>query len=206
VTEPEPLEFLDNVPIDWSRIGRAVEFYRSLGYAYAEAPWVVPAEIVRETLPPGATPYQISVGDRAFGELVGSAEQSFLWLLRRMAIDPVTPIVGVSPCFRGDPRSAIHQKTFMKVELFVPNPDPQEGFSKLIADAAEFFHEEGASMKRVITQNGNDLYVGGIEVGSYGVRSVPGPYDAISTSLKWAYGTGLAEPRFSQALVEQNRK
>lgn len=48
---------------------------------------------------------------------------------------------------------------------------------------------------------GYDLLLSGIEVGSYGFREYK--------NNKWIYGTGLAEPRFSQAFekfVKENKK
>lgn len=193
MTEQGLLDFLDNETIDWSRIGRAVEFYKALGYQYIEVPWVAPSAIIRETLPPGGKPYKL-VGEPLLDiELVGSAEQSLLWMAKRGSLRGFTAqrFVGVSPCFRGDERSTVRQKTFMKVELWAPP------FTEVSADAWEFFKEEGAVVNRVTTPNGKDLYVAGLEVGSYGHRT--------SGEISWTYGTGLAEPRFSQALAEQDR-
>jgi hypothetical protein len=42
------------------------------------------------------------------------------------------------------------------------------------------------------TSEGIDLYLNGIEVGSYGIRK--------HNSYQWVYGTGLALPRFDKAL------
>ena len=44
----------------------------------------------------------------------------------------------------------------------------------------------------ISTDEGYDIVLNGIEVGSYGIRQ--------HENLRWIYGTGIAEPRFSTAL------
>lgn len=187
----DPFQFLGNETIDWQRIGRAVRFYRDRGYHYVEVPWVVPQRTTMLTAPPDSRIY--SVDDNA--DLVGSAEQSFLWLAERDELRH-RHLVGVTPCFRGDVRSPIHQNSFMKVELFCSQAtDPD--LRAMVYEARDFFRSEGVPVQCVDTsaltgtENSVDLQVAGIEIGSYGIRSKNG--------LTWAYGTGLAEPRFSVA-------
>ena len=79
----------------------------------------------------------------------------------------------------------------MKVELYWPKHYGRD-VGDVLRDAATFFGLEGAIPEIVETDEGWDINVGGIEVGSYGSRSI---HDHL-----WVYGTGLAEPRFSQAL------
>lgn len=195
---PEALDFLRNERIDWSRIGRAVAYYENLGYQYIEVPWIAPKDVVQDTLPKGARPFGISSPEGSLNaELVGSAEQSFLWMERCGVLQGPGRFVGVSPCFRGDLRSPIHQKTFLKVELYHSLRTVADSYwypaaLVLLSDAEYFFNDEGAETTRVDTNLGCDLFSRGIELGSYGIRHVRG--------TAWAYGTGLAEPRFSQAL------
>jgi len=199
--------------IDWSRIARAVEFYESLGYKKVEVPWLV-EPVYRELTYPHKNAFQTSKGD-----LVGSAEQSFLQLAFKDKIQVKTYMwgqrpnerldyagryVAVTPCFRdSQPVDALHQPYFMKVELFEPIWDGAECYTRdkkpaqLFHDAGQFFASEGALPQSEETDEGIDWTVGGIEVGSYGLRV----YD----DFGWLFGTGLAEPRFSQALKQQRR-
>lgn len=170
--------------INWRLLGKAVEFYKARGYLYTEVPYVVPEEIIRLTLPPQYDADMVP----GLGCLVGSAEQSLL------SMDlPDGSYLAVSPCFRPEPvLNELYQRHFMKVELFqlgvVMNP------MRMMIDAQEFMHGY-AKTEVVRTEQGKDLTVAGIEVGSYGFRSARG--------LSWACGTGLALPRFDVARQKQ---
>lgn len=163
--------------IDWQLLSRAISFYEGLGYTYVEVPWAVSRDIAQKTFP----------GDPVhcdFGALVGSAEQGFLTLPDR----PGAKLVSCSPCFRNEPvLNHLYQRWFMKVELY------REGSHLDAVVAAAFaFHDEIARDPILIdTPEGRDIMVNGIEVGSYGVRTVG--------DRTWTYGTGLALPRFTVA-------
>lgn len=193
----------ENLTIDWARIGRAIDFYKSLGYQYIEAPWIVEEQYRKITYP-----HQIAFATD-YGDLVGSAEQSFIALHfenRKRNRHTFTGRVGqtaarfvaCTPCFRDhQPNDRYHMPYFMKVELFeLETEKPGDMFH----DAGRFFASEGALPEMVKTEEGMDWFVGGIEVGSYGQRSVK-DHDGILQT--WNYATGLAEPRFSQALKQQ---
>tara|TARA_Y100000816_G_C26031176_1_gene539802 strand:+ start:370 stop:894 length:525 start_codon:yes stop_codon:yes gene_type:complete len=169
-------------------LGRAVDFYKSLGYIYVEVPWYVDPRFVQFTYT-GTHRFKTGLGD-----LVGSAEQSLLSMSSSSGVlTPGTKYVACSPCFRDNmPDDALHSPTFMKVELYIPGEGTLED---LMYDAMEFFISEGVDPKVYHTHEGQDLVVAGIEVGSYGTREVNG--------IRWTYGTGVAEPRFSQAKIEQ---
>lgn len=137
-----------------------------------EVPWIVPVHINQITFT-GTGQYETRDG-----ELVGSAEQAFLYLKPSPG-----KYVAISPCFREENETYWNQSQFMKVELF-DNIDFD--YLKMLNDAKCLMSKYGT-----ITEKSNDLLLNGIEVGSYGKRDVP---------FKWAFGTGLAEPRFSQAL------
>lgn len=199
--------------IDWGRIARAIAFYENLGYKKIDVPWLVDP-VYRELTYPHENAFQTPKGD-----LVGSAEQSFLKLAFEGKIqtknylwgsrpnekkEPAGRYVACTPCFRDhQPEDDLHQLYFMKVELFEPifygAKFGYEDFkpTKLFLDAGKFFASEGAIPESEQTDEGIDWTVGGIEVGSYGLRA----YDGFS----WLYGTGLAEPRFSQALKQQDK-
>lgn len=178
-----------NSPIHWGRVGQAVEHYQTCGYTYVEVPWVVSEAAINLTLPPGAVATRC--GDHY---LAGSAEQSFLHLALEGQLE-AGRYVACTPCFRDEPViDLLHQASFMKVELFSLGSPTWTGYQSAIglADALDFFTAQGAKPVKVTTDAGWDIEVKGIEVGSYGYRS--------SGNLHWAYGTGLAEPRFSIAL------
>ena len=81
----------------------------------------------------------------------------------------------------------------MKVELFSP---VTTHYTELISDAQAFMSSEGLHSQIVILDaNNRDLYAHGIELGSYGQRHMK-----LKTVLDWTYGTGIAEPRFSEVL------
>lgn len=204
-------EFLANHKISWSLIGYAIAHYRDRSYQYIEVPWVVPRTITELTLPVDARPFPVS--ETSFDkknvtqlielDWIGSAEQSFLWLAQKneLYVGNSCKFMACTPCFRDDKRDQLHQKTFMKVELFSTNP---EDCDKIFEDAWGFFNLYGMSdcrecgksghsnLKKIKTELGYDISLNGIEIGSYGIRETP--------FGKFAYGTGLAEPRFSQAL------
>ena len=182
--------------IDWSRLGRAVNFYKGFGFQQIETPWRITQAVYDATAPQTATPFRCRLdGDRP-DILVGSAEQGLLevmWSLRR------GNYLSVSPCFRDNEVDETHFSDFMKVELCVvdPSSDAHEWLGVL---ATGFAKSEAARSERVPTDSGFDLYCGGIEIGSYGIRSA----SIDGRTFTWAYGTGLAEPRFSQAVQRRS--
>jgi hypothetical protein len=196
----EPPIFLPSADIDWSLLGRAVEFYKSKGFIYVEAPWAVTQRAVEITCPKP----EFTARVEGLGSLVGSAEQSFLHL----QTDHYLPVirsdqpgyVACSPCFRlGDQDDGWHFPYFMKVELFAPGNSILDLF-KFLGFAGECFRELGATadeLSTVQTDQGIDILINAIEVGSYGMRAHECEDGRV---VQWTYGTGLALPRFSQAL------
>jgi hypothetical protein len=181
--------------IDYPMLGAAVEFYRSQGYEYREVPWIVGNAAINATLPADCSRYSLGVevhGGFVYSDrmVVGSAEQSFI----AMGLPPGR-YVGVTPCFRVEPTyDVLHQSTFMKVELFDNRSKP--GVGSLVRDAKNFMERYDVNPVIVQTEIGEDLMLDNIEVGSYGYRNVEG-------FGCWAYGTGLALPRFSVAMAFQ---
>lgn len=178
-------------PINWQKLAEAVEYYRSLGFQYTEVPWKVSEEAANITRP------DVGYLERVDGlVLSASGEQGFLDL----ELDKLMPVtknpnfVTCTPCFRsGDAgRSPIHHPYFMKVELYVRCLDKTQAERvayELLQKAKRFMFADTT----VTTPDGWDLEINGVEVGSYGPRY----HEQIGW---WAYGTGLAEPRYSQAL------
>ncbi len=113
--------------------------------------------------------------------------------------------MSTSPCFRDNEVDDIHFSDFMKVELCVVAPKLSPAWTaKRVGDAAhQFARTEGLFVSTVNTDIGFDIVSdNGIEIGSYGWRHA----EIGGAEQVWAYGTGLAEPRFSQALQQQRRK
>lgn len=165
--------------IDYGLIAQAINFYKEKGFKYVEVPWVVPKEYNEITFS-GPFPFTTK-----YGVLIGSAEQAFIYLATLGKLDQNRPYVSISPCFRDDEVDATHQKSFLKIELFLL------GHSQyfLLTSAKEFYHSIGLITETIITDQGSDLYSKGVELGSYGERQYK--------NIKWTYGTGLAEPRTS---------
>lgn len=172
--------------IRWDLVARAIEMYQALGYEYIEAPWLVSPAASKSTLPPNREACVLSHAGRARGDLVGSAEQSFVQLMIDGKISPGRWVTA-GPCFRWeDTFDDIHHPTFFKVELMDLAIDPD--VSRVTSDACLVLSElTGRLVQRVKTPEGYDLEIGGIEVGSYGQR--------VFCGATWAYGTGLALPR-----------
>jgi hypothetical protein len=196
------------LPIDYLKINAALVFYKSLGYSYIEVPWMVNEIDIEETLP--ARNFRLEVHGELDGSmhsmeigctenngcLIGSAEQGFVHLMRRGDIGPGERWVSASPCFRREQKeyeAGMLQPYFFKVELVEVTPVPQAAVDRMVAEAIRCFRTFGGWPKAVTTEHGVDLMLGNIEVGSYGYRESPDGH-------RWAYGTGLAEPRFSYAL------
>lgn len=197
-------------PIDWGVLSRAIEYYRDVeGFEMVEVPWIVPTEISKKTF--DGTPYELIPGPNLIGSgqsLIGSAEQAFLYLLSIGSIKTAKNYMGLSPCFRNEKElKPLTQKHFMKLELFFAFAypiDEEEGW-EMAKTAFDVFYNEGGKngkLKIVKTDQGYDIMLNDIEVGSYGVRN------AIINERKiwWVYGTGLAEPRFSSALKRKHEE
>ena len=189
--------------INYQLLGEAVYAYQDLGYTYVETPWVVPEKIIRATLPGEFGYLEQVMEDRVAAErdchcaprrsytsrggLVGSAEQGFLALNL-----PAGKYVGCGPCFRDeDAHNLLCRPYFMKVELFVTT---DSGTVDMVhGDALRVMSSfTSYPLDTVKTPEGFDIELSGIEVGSYGERTVH-PHG------RWVYGTGLALPRFDVA-------
>lgn len=189
-----------DIAVNWSRLGRAVDFYTQRGYTYVEAAWAVSPEATAITCPRPEFTGEVA----QWGSLVGSAEQSFIQMMMDETL-PSGKFVACTPCVRlGDAVDDLHQIGFMKVELFRTDRVDDSAVESVIEDARLFMNLElgqnflfdptaAPRVERVQTHEGFDLELYGIEVGSYGRRSHP------SMWKDWICGTGLAEPRFSTA-------
>jgi seryl-tRNA synthetase len=205
--------------IDYSIIADAVKFYKALGYEEIDVPWLVSTDAIYGTLPIGAQPMSVS-GSRDFGHLVGSAEQSFMQMMLDGTLSEGSWLA-VTPCFRDEPEITASQRlSFMKVELiqyFSPNNLSFATPADLLTlmDHARQFMERYLPITTVRTnrltmednvpdmQKTYDLVYRSadfevqIEFGSFGYREWRGH--------RWIFGTGVAEPRMSQAVFEDQQ-
>lgn len=188
------LKVFSRAPISWPRVGRAVEFYTNNGFTPVETPWRVSVEVFRTTSPASAVPLRCRLPPERPEILVGSAEQGLLTLMPTLSSGRY---LSVSPCFRDGERDDLHFADFVKVELCVVAPlNTGSSTMETLRVARDFFLSEHLDTEVVTTDIGFDLEGHGVEVGSYGHRTAT--VDGVHVS--WVYGTGLAEPRFSQAL------
>lgn len=169
----------------------AMEFYERYGeFENIEVPW-----FVSQTADDATKPQNRRSFTTIMGNLVGSAEQSFI----QMMIDGQLGkgrFQTLTPCFRDDFRGDLHLPTFMKLELIDTNPDTN--VLEVVDFAKSCFENLGLKTDVKKKTNEYDLVIqskkfGEIEVGSYGKRTFEG--------FTWVYGTGLAEPRFSRAVL-----
>jgi len=193
-------------PISYQLLGEAQEHYQKK-YQKIEVPWVVPAPYTEATRPEGASSNSVVVdGKGDVGSWVSSAEQSFLQMMVEGKLCPDVQYMAISPCYRfGDNQNhdRYHFDEFMKLELFEFGVAPD--FHRLMGDAETFFQSKlGDRVYLDIIGDGSiDLaYLSPddnlIELGSYGTRTM----ELLGKSYTWAYGTGVAEPRLSQCLIQ----
>lgn len=194
--------------IDYNKIGFAVDYYGGFGFKYIEVPWIVSEASVAATAPTG-----VRLFNTFAGELVASGEQSFIEIRHELMKAPGFPALFqcVTPCFRDEPiQDQYHKQYFLKNELIAvchPTHDknhiPWAAIDFVIRNALAFFgkfaKKEAIKVKSVPQENSvvnTDIFINDIEVGSYGYRH----YE----DFCWVYGTGIAEPRFSQAIYYSN--
>lgn len=181
--------------IDYQNLGYAVLWYSVRGFKVIDLPWVASRETIEATLPEGHT-----IVNSDLGCLVGSAEQSFLELVKTIGLKG--KYQATTPCFRNEPVDDTHQKYFMKTELFQNINVTEENLLAMIETARGFFNIYGKGVDAVVVKTGELSYdiidaSTGIELGSYGIRNHP-------NFGSWIYGTGCSEPRFT--IVQQKSK
>lgn len=180
---------LINGVINWKRLVFALAFYRTRGYLECDLEWHAPRDICYLTCSDPNRMY-----DFDDNVLVGSAEQSFMAALKSGTLR-AGRYVSLTPCFRREQEvTETHKRTFMKVELFAADIAGEEVALQFARDAMDFMSTQtDEKIDLVKTAEGYDLEIGGIEVGSYSARELGG--------MKWTCGTGLAEPRFTTAVL-----
>src|SRR3989338_4820259 len=176
--------------MDLELITFAETFYQSKGYQKIDVPWAIDKDVLDITLPAGKK--GVDLLDK---KLVGSAEQSYLQLLKEKKI-LTGKYVATTPCFRDDNIDELHQHYFLKTELihiYLQGNRVEKDIEKIINDALEFFRFF-LPVKKQQTDIGYDIVDerDGIELGSYGIRQ---HQFSENYKVQWVYGTGIALPR-----------
>lgn len=187
------------VEINYQTVSRAISEYGTRGYKYVDTPWHVPASTLTATLPRERSGFSLWHPELPHDKfLVGSAEQGFLQLMIDGKIASGS-YCSAGPCFRDEPTvDELHRYSFFKLELIKilgPSEQPELIDVWKMAHAAKDVHanlywlsKKSLEQLRVVrTDQGYDLELAGVEVGSYGLREHDGH--------RWLYGTGLALPR-----------
>lgn len=172
--------------ISFTHFLTAAAYYSASGYVPSEAPMVIAEAASALTAPPGVVELYHAPG-RVY---VASAEQSFLDRVMRED-NPPTRGMYLTPCVRDElVLDDLHLRVFLKLEL-IHFGGTERDLPEMLR-MARGFYSRYIPVEEVDTVSGTDLVSPeGVELGSYGVRSVNG--------LSYVYGTGLAEPRFSYA-------
>jgi hypothetical protein len=182
--------------VDWNLISKSVNYYVNRGFQYQETSWIVPRSTSLITCPSVDNIFP-TMHDQS---LVGSAEQGFLQLVLDGQLPTDKAFVSAGPCFRNEMVDRYHQHQFFKVELFLHSLDQETAAASaknFLNQAYGFMVLHSNTQPNIVDEGfGWDININGIEVGSYGYR--------YQEELGfWAYGTGLAEPRFSLASKTQ---
>ncbi len=170
--------------IDYQKIAAAIGFYKQNDYEYTDVPWTVSEDTMLIT-----APSKSGIIGSDFGCLVGSAEQSFLQMIKDKEL-PLGKYVACTPCFRNDENDFFHRQYFVKVELIRTDKVDAEALDEMLNMCLGFFNVYVPSFIEKTDSGFDILSEHRIELGSYGIRSHP---DVGS----WVYGTGCAEPRLS---------
>jgi seryl-tRNA synthetase len=192
--------------ISYENLALSIEHYDKIGYRQIEVPWLVSEAVNDITRPVFAEQYVVTkTGKRK--TLIASGEQGFLYLICKGQLAPGW-YQTTTPCFRSEDFDEYHTKYFMKNELIkfgtesMESPDGERrSLEAMVYSAVSCFTNLGADSKKidkVETDKGFDINYNGIEIGSYGIREC--------AFVRWIYGTGLAEPRFSRLLEYDRRK
>ncbi len=168
-----------------SRFINAVLYYKERGYIEADFPYYANIDAINITMPVGNIALS-HLGDTAY---VGSAEQSFIDCI--LNGEPYEgSFMAFSPCHRDEKHlSSKTNLIFSKLELY----STSKSYMNILQDVKQFIVREYGILRENIeiiqTENGHDLELNGVELGSYGMRTVNG--------FTYAYGTGITFPRWN---------
>jgi hypothetical protein len=196
--------------INYGLLHEASHYYTGLGYERIESPWLVTEAISNITKPLGISNYYVTKYYRGDYQkvFVASGEQSFLYLINKGFLPKTGKFQTITPCMRNDSFDETHSKYFMKLELINYSTLSDSSFTMSNVEdmsfhAMKFFESVTSNKEKLVykydeyKENMMDIMYNvneheEVELGSYGVREC--------SFVKWVYGTGLAEPRFSRTV------
>ncbi len=180
------------INIDWQLLAKASEYYTKTGFKQVEVPYAVPKFYSGITKPHNDESFILDKGMFKHDpyELVGSAEQGFIFQLLMGDIQSNAKLQAITPCFRVEKYDMYHQPWFMKLELFHFS-DRTQDLHDMIDMTRKFFNTNTEKFVEIhpTSHNSYDIEIMGVEIGSYGFRTIE--------DKTFIYGTGLALPRFS---------
>lgn len=180
--------------IDYNLISASINYYEDKGFKRVEVPWMVTEAVDSITRPDNIQPFIVEAKNK---NLIASGEQGFLYLYLKRYL-PKGKFQTVTPCFRNDPFDFTHSKYFIKNELIQTDIVTKEELCKIVSTSKEFFDKIFPIETHVEkTEDGYDILLDNVELGSYGIRSCE--------FLTWIYGTGCAEPRTSRLIELYNK-
>lgn len=189
----------------------------------------VKQSICEITMPKNANPFKLDLEYEYYKHyLIGSAEQS---LINRLINEhygkcglPFLEHIEIflqkdklyqcfTPCFRNEyNKSYYHFNMFYKIELFSFHESKNKAkkfLKERIQNAMDYNYTRflPKCFEIVKTNQGKDIFLNGIEIGSYGIRKINlsnyiehrGLGKVEDKIVYVVYGTGLAEPRFTMA-------
>lgn len=170
-------------------IQRAKHRYATFGFQDMDVPWWVSKEALNSTKPVDK-PKAISAGN------IASGEQGFVQMMIDNELAPGC-YQTTTPCHRPGEIDHLHSEWFLKLELILysgygPSRYNHDYLASYALEVLSTFTVYKLRLKE--EDHESDLYIGNIEIGSYGIREYKGHH--------WLYGTGIAEPRFSIAIGE----
>lgn len=108
-----------NTNIDYNLMADALQSYADLGYKQIEVPWYLPKqEMILAPEDNSFTLYSNKFLDMKCA-LIGSAEQSLVYMAKYNYLVEDQLYMSVTPCFREDESDNTHQSHFLKLELFL---------------------------------------------------------------------------------------
>lgn len=181
----------DKFNISVEKIYKAINFYGDKGYEMLDVPMICSSDSCNVTKPEGNESF-----NHDNDSYVGSAEQSFIELYSCGQL-PDGKFMALTPCYRDEPEiNDLHLNIFLKLEL-IHVGDKFVNENQIIKDSFEFFSIYG---QPIVTKESyvTDININDIEVGSYGTRAFP-------DGKVYVFGTGIAEPRLSYSLMQNNQ-
>lgn len=193
------------VNIDYKLLASAIEHYRQFGFIQTELPWFIPKFMMFKQ--PIFNSFVLTEGKHRAdnASLIGSAEQSFVYLASTNQLISDRLYMAITPCFRDDELDELHYPQFMKLELFkfgqVTYEQAKDDSKSLLSFARDLFRKFTNLDKNINIANttqGYDLMLDDIEIGSYYANKFV-ILDEFPRTAFYSCGTGLALPRFNIA-------